>query len=442
MKEVFIKVTGLVLTLFCVFYVSFITNDSTIFASALILPLLGYFILKKDFSFFLLSFLINASFIYVFTSSYILDTNDIFIPGGDAENFYIKIIQIASGDYTFYFGRYKLFLTIVSSYYSFLNFLSIGSNSPYHFMLLSCFFGAVGNVYILKILRTILNNRQSINTFLIICFFPIILKYSTGTLREIYAYPFIFIYIYNFLKIKEGKKRYLALAMSVFFILGIRLEWVLALFSFTLFYIISGLDLVKKTKMLFLIALGSIFFVFMVINFVDFIGFDGFKNYNSEKFSRIMNDEDSLRSEYSIASKLMKFGVIGRIMLFFFALISPFPPPIIRINNSVIEPLLVSIGAIYFYLNIPIIYLSIKKSLKSAKLKKITYGFLGMIISTCLLLAFTTVGSYRHKLFLFPIFLIYIPIFNNYYSNRTKKQIYGIMFFIVLVLLISYLTLK
>ncbi len=434
----------LVTSSFSIMYAISLENDFSIINSFLILLLTGslFFRKKKLYEFYVLSFLICISFMRLFLYSYELDTGNIFIPGGDAKTFYNKVISIANGDNDYFFGRYKLFLAIVSSYYKLINFMGLGSNSPYHFILLSSFFVSVGNVFVFKISKILLSSEDAKKVFFTVILFPIILKYGTGTLREVFAYPFIFIYIYNIIKIKKTKLNYLFMIISIVFISGIRLDWLLSVFGFTVFYYIFGFKFKKRVKNIIIVSIGAVFFLFLFKMVINYIGFTGFDNYDYEKLNRIMNDEDNLRSSNSISTKLMGYGIIGRLMLFLFAIISPFPPPIIKINVSYLEPLLISLASIYYYFNLPVIYIGIKKATKVVEIKRITYGFIGMVLTTCLLLAFTTVGTYRHKLFLFPIFLIYIPLFDQFFGKRKKQKHYGIMLFVIISLLIIYTILK
>ena len=440
-KKVYL-IAPLLFSVLSIIYLSY--DDNSIINSFVLFSFLGSILFKRGklFSHFLFSYLVNVSFIFLFTQSYIQDTGEIFMPGGDAERFYKSIIDIVNGDYSYYFGRYKLFLFIVSSYYEFIIYCGIGSISPYHFILFSCFCVSLGNVFVFKIYNQFLDLKSTLNIFLIVALFPLIIKFATTTLREVYAYPFVFIYIYYFLNLKRKKIAYFYILLSIFVIAGIRLEWLLGIFSFSFFYIISGSSFKKKIQSFLLIGVISVLFLVVFNTVVNFIGYDGFDSYDLEKFKKIMNDEDSLRGKGSIANKLINYGIIGRFFLFFFTVITPFPPPIVKINQGVLEPLLISIGAIYYYYNLPIMFFTIKKMVKVIEYKKIIFGFIGMIISVSILLTFTTIASYRHKLFLFPILLSFIPLFNQFYDKKIKKDIYVIMTLIIVVFLISYFILK
>ncbi len=410
--------------------------------TSFLLFFIGVFVLfrsGKERFVFTLSFVVGIVFLPLYSQSYITDTGFPFIQGGDAQTFYEKVVDIAQGDLSQYWGRYKVFLFIVSKYYNFINFIGVGSYSPYHFFIFSIFCGAVSTTLTYLIGLKTFNYNTALKAAVITSLFPILIKYNLGSLREVYALPFFLFAIYQIIIAK--KKSSFFILISVLLVTGIRVDWGALLMVFLFFYYASGLP--QKRRINIYIKMTAFLFIILVPAIYFFInnGLLEVSYYSSEKLQHI-NEYTTNNDNSSLTGKLKKMGLTGRLLLFFYVIIVPLPPLLANYGKSIIEPLLTSIGSIFWYFSLLMIYLSVKKSYSDTKFKKFTNAFIALIFFTSTLLAFTSVGVYRHKLFIYPLSFLFLSHFTEFFNKTVRNIILMQTFVVILVLILLYTLIK
>lgn len=415
-------------------------DDITIVYTVLILIFLGFVFLGKkiNFQIFLLSFLIALSFLPLYTYSYLIDTSFPFIPGGDSQTFYEKVVDISNGDTTSLWGRYIGFLYLVSSFYKLITFFGI-STSPYHFFLFSAFCGSLSSVLVFLIGKKSFNLSVAIKASLLTMFFPILLKYSLGSLREIVALPMLLLGIYTILL--ENKKSKMFTLITIAFLSIIRLDWAIVLIIFAFFYYTAGLPIKVRGKIYFRVFILTLIFSSLAFFLVN-NGYFDISYYQGDKINEITSKTLEESNSGSLSSKLIKLGLLGRFFLFFYVIFVPIPPPIVDVKVSEIEPLLTSIGAVFWYFCVFYLFFVLKKTLRIKKYKKITIASIMMICANLLVLSFTSIGTYRHKLFIYPIAFLFLASFNQFYSRKFGRLLFFVITMVIITLFSSYLIFK
>lgn len=436
----FLTILFSMLSVISVFVLVNRNQDVTILYTTTLLIFSGFIFFGKklEFQIFTLSFLVALCFLPIYTYSYIVDTTFPFIPGGDAQTFYEKMVDIANGDATYLFGRYIGYLYIVSFFYKMIIFIGI-SSSPYHFFLFSAFCGALSSVLTFLIGKKSFSTVDGVRAALLTMFFPILLKYFLGSLREALAVPIILFGIYSVLS--ERKLSGLWVVLSFFLLSVIRLDWAATFIVFVFFYYTVGLP--KKLRLKIYSRVFVIGFLFVSLGvFLISNGYFDISYYEGDKIERITNENLGFSNAGSLSSKLINMGVIGRVILFFYVFFVPIPPPIINAKISLIEPFLTSIGAVFWYFSIFYLIFIFKKMLKIDIYRKISIATLFMIASNAAILAMTSVGTYRQKLFVYPLAFIFMVNFTKFYSRKFLGFLFFIILFIISILFVSYLIFK
>lgn len=438
----------LVFLFFCfailsLFSISVSTADFTVFNTSFILMIIGLcFGRNKTVKYlFLLAFFVNLSFISVFSYSYYLDTGLPFLPGGDSQEFVRKFIAISNGDYTDYWGRYKLFLAIYSSYYEAIKLLEIGSESPYHTFILSSFFGAFIAPLTYLIGKKLFNRDVALKAALLTVFFPLILQFNTTSLRVVVASPFMLLIMYQTIKTDLTVKSFIISLLSFAIISSIRLDWAGYIIVFLFFYYTSNLTFINLIKSYFIILIIVMILVFSYL-FIQKNGFTGFRYYSFERLLLFVSDVEGSGKSGSLSAKLVEMGILGRIILLPYVLFYPVIPPVLNSINSFIAPLLISFGSLFWWFSIPLVGFSLAKKSNDLMHRRFVSAFIMMTITVIILVAFTSIGSFRHKLFIYPIAFIYLMAFRESYSAKFKLALLVVSMTVFLGLAGIYVLLK
>lgn len=424
------------LGLISILYLSFNEGDGTILFLYFLFLIFGYIVYRGNarvfyfisfgFSLFILPFLLN---------SYLSLSSKPFIPGGDAERYYDVVLEIINGNEKNYYGRYKLFLFTVSSYYKLILYLG-GTNSYLCFFLLNLFMGANIAPLISIIIAKIYDEVLSIKTGVLTVFFPGLIIVATNSWRESFVYtPFLFS-IYCCLNIKN-----LTTLLSYFgaflFLANIRLEAAITslIFFISFKYIFVGEEqkqnksIANNRLFIFIGITSGLLFayskgLFEYLKWVDSVSLET----QMEAYNIMSNNK--IGSENSISNSLRGNGIIGKIFLFIYTLFVPLPPPVFSTVKITFYSVFNSVGAFLWYLILPFSILGLRKGSKDEKIWCFSKAIFVSIFFALLIISLTSVGSARHKYYFYPILFFY---FFYFLKNNAKETIVKYFKFIILI---------
>lgn len=389
-------------------------HDVSLFFSFLIFLLL-IFLFERAFKVnknIYLAYFVFVSVMPLYLYSFYVLTGDVYIPGGDSEKYYLRVVDIAKGDDSQLWGRYSLFLYMGKFLYQTTSLL-FDSYSYIHFSLMSCFFASLTIDPIHRTVSEIFNDSVADKTVFIWVFTPLLWYLSSGSLRDIYVYFSVLYGIFFIISfIKTSKLTFLFLSfMCLVYTANIRLDSAIFLSVF----IVSSVMLHAGKIYL------KIVFLLLFLLFSMFVLEQGlvevFKFNNSYDISYQVDAYKELRagSDNSLTTKLQGTA-LGFVILPFFTLITPFPPPLFFAESLNISDFLISIFSLFFIMTLPRFFLSSWHN----KNDKFILAFLISATFIILILSMTSVGSFRQKLYLYPI------IYSLFISCRTGLAVYKI----------------
>ncbi|EIA0804351.1 hypothetical protein ACFJZ3_002546 [Vibrio vulnificus] len=379
-----------------------------LFLLAIFMLDLGFKIEKKAY----IAYFVFVTVMPFYLYSFFLVSGEIYIPGGDAEKYYFRVLDIASGDDSQLWGRYALFLYISKLFYQLTNWL-FNSESYIHFSFLSSFFATLTIDPIHKIINNVFDKKIADKVVWFWICTPLLWYLSSGSLRDIYAY-FSVLYCIYFTScfFSNGKFKYLALSL-VFLIYTANIRLDAALFS-AIF--ISSYALLTHGKMQFklIFSVLLVLFVYLVVSkgLVE-----AFKFSNSFDLSYQVDAYKDLRAESSSGSFTSKLQgtALGLLILPFFTFITPFPPPIFFASSFNTADLLISIFSLLFLLILPRFFISSWSNIKNIFI----LSFLISLFFIIIVLSLTSVGSFRQKLYMYPIiYALCLSCGFNYFIHK------------------------
>jgi hypothetical protein len=427
-------------------------NTITQIVAFLILSLLGVIFLKRKshllfFSFFFVSIIISRLLVFEF----ILQNGTYFIGGGDDELFNelgnnLAKNQLNIEDPVFLAMPYKLYLYLLGFWIkliSIFNTNSLKSNFHYELLMLNSFFGALVTINVKKILLEIeVLTHLSFWHRLFVLFNPFVVYFSSVLLREIVLVYFIttaLIFTISDKNILIKVTILLLCFISAFLIRPASSILILIPILIALYLKIKS----SASKAVLIISFVSLMFFYFIPNLDLILGKDvGMVQAN---LLEMVSDQSQVNS---FGSKLIQSNnVFSKILVPFYVLISPIPPPII--GDFSIRSLLISLGAILWYLTviiyIPFLYSYLVKR-RYRKISNPNYN-LFVVVTMCLLIFNTLMVGYgsldpRHHLLLYSIITpIAFAGFNISEFSKFKFYYFGVLLFIIFFSL-AYLLIK
>jgi hypothetical protein len=366
------------------------------------------------------------------------ETGQPFIPGGDSQTYHATFIDMLNGSFHNFFGRYEFYLYIGWKFYGVIYFLT-SSTSYIYFAFLSLFIGANTAPLLYKVGVNRFHEKTLIYACLMTCFFPSLLQINVVILRESFIIaPFIYS-VYLSINQKSIKNTLLFVATLVF-MLNIRLE--IGGMAF-LFYILYNYVFISKNKndangiiriMLFIVALV---FSLQFINSLNDL------DYWSPKRQMAAYDQRSQESMAgaSISRSLRQGGIIGRLVLFFYCAFVPVPPHVIYF--PFLHNFLLCWGNIVWYFVLPVSVFEITKTIrKKNNISSFSLSFFVVFVSAILIISLTSLGSERHKLYLYPIIFLFFCQFVCLHSKRENLRVFTPISIVYLILIVLYLIMK
>lgn len=422
-------------------YLVYNTNEEFLAVLYTLCVFAGFFMYREKYerSFFFLSLNIALFLLPFLTYSYIQQTGHPFIPGGDAQTYYEKIREIYNGNFTQYIGRYKLYLFIGWKFYQIINVFT-NSLNPIYIVFLNLFVCANISPLLYKVGKGLFKNNVLIYACLMTSLFPMLIQVADGTWREglVYA-PFLYS-IYLSMNLKTAK--HLILFFIIFlFIINIRMEIgivsILFLISYNYFFENKNTleNREKSNKYIYgFILLGAIVYCL-------YLGLFEYLNYSNSASIEYQMDvyrekSNELSDATSISNILRNSGVIGNLILFIYTLFSPLPPPLFASQTILFHNVFISIAAIIWYFVLPFSLMGLIRNIKRENLSKITKSFLVILFVSTLIISLTTVGTARHKLYLYPIMFLY---YFDYIFSSSKRQIIKQYSIVTIVYIIAFL---
>jgi hypothetical protein len=400
---------------------SLITDEPFLLALYILFTAWGLLCYKREERFFyFLSLCAYLVFIPFLTNSYIHQTGYPFIPGGDAQGYYEKVQEMYNGYFGSYYGRYKMFLFIVWQYYRAIN-IFVQTTRPVYFCFLNMFMCANIVPVLYKIGSRYFNKKVVLYSCLLTCLYPLIIQVATGTWRDGFSYaPFLYS-IYLAMNPKNIKQ-VMVYFLIVLFLMNIRMEiGITSLVFFLTYNYVFATNLKHNRKF------NKVYLLFILLALI-FVYQTGQLNYlNYAKTSSIeyqVNAYNEKSNEYSdgssLSNKLRNFGLAGRGALCIYTLFVPLPPPVFAANTNYFHYYFTSLGAIMWYFIFPLAIVEMI-NLKNEKLVQISKPYLVTFIFGIIIIALTAVGSFRHKLYLYPIMFLYF--FSYILRQRPKARI-------------------
>jgi hypothetical protein len=359
--------------------------------------------------------------------SYINVAGQPFIPGGDAEMYYNRITSIAQGNNESYYGRYKLFLKILSSYYKVILYLG-GSISYYYFFFFSMFVGANLSPLLYKIGKGFFSEKVLISGCILTCLFPGLIQVATNSWRESLVYTPFLLSIYLAININRAKNLILYF-LTFMFLANIRLE--IGVISLTFFVLFNFVFLNKKeldwislmsSKLLLLLLLLTVIFFAFQNGLFEYLKFEKSSSlsYQMGAYTEMSNETTD---DNSISNTLRNAGLIGRFLLFFYTLFAPIPPPGFFQRSFTFYNLFISIGAIFWYFLMPIAVIGMLNNFKKYNLSSFTKSFFISFVLGIIIISLTSIGTQRHKLYLYPILFLYAYDYLEVSKSKTKAKL-------------------
>ena len=427
--------------LFALVYIIYDSKEPFLLVLYLLYIAFAFLIYKKhERVFFYLSLNTSLLFLIFLTNSYIEQTGLPFAPGGDAFNYYEVVRNMCEGDFSGYYGRYKLYLFTVWKYYEIIEFFTNTSTNYIYFFFLNIFICCNISPLLYKISTRMFDAKVVLFACVLTSLFPPLIQVATNTWREGFVYaPFLYS-IYLSLNIKKNINILLYLIVFLF-VVNIRAEIGIASLVFFILYNFIFVD--KGKKKISLLQKGMYFsiFLFMILLFYNMGLFEYFNYSNASSLEYQYNAYNDMSNEFSgnnsISNKLRNGGLVGRVLLFFYTPFVPIPPPVFATKTFDFYSFFISIGAIIWYFIFPISVISIKNGLNDLNLSRFSKSYLITFIIGIIIISLTAVGSFRHKLYLYPIFFVYF--FNYIYMQKrekVKKIFFGIIFTYLFALLI------
>lgn len=389
---------------------------------------------KKARLFFNLAFFFNVFIGVCFVFSFYNANGVPFAGGGDDQYFYdliilllgnkpLPIVFVVSADY-------KGFIYTVLEIYRFLNLLGIDDSSYYHFVLINNFVGATVPPLLYQFGNYFYKKKIVFKAALTLCFFPFITFFSAHILRDIWVAA-LFLFALKLLfhpKMNLIFKLIGGLSTIAFSIIGIRPTTGMISLATWGSYLLFGKKYIKQ-KLIFLIAS-----VIVALPLVDMLMFTLFKKsifkvadlYNT--LAQTTTDSNSLGAKIAASS-----NPIVKSVFFPIALYNPIPP----FTSNKFSYIFCDIGAVFWYFMIPV---SLYGMLFYKENKRLNYAFFFSLI-ILLMVLFITLGSFRHRLLITPIIILFYFVGNSEKTlllNRIK-YIHGT--FLVVIFLI-YFSLK
>lgn len=172
-----------------------------------------------------------------------------------------------------------------------------------------------------------------------------------------------------------------------------------------------------------------------------YLGLFEYLNYSNSASIEYQMDvyrekSNELSDATSISNILRNSGVIGKFILFIYTLFSPLPPPLFASQTILFHNVFISIAAIIWYFVLPFSLMGLIRNIKRENLSKITKSFLVILFVSTLIISLTTVGTARHKLYLYPIMFLY---YFDYIFSSSKRQIIKQYSIVTIVYIIAFL---
>jgi hypothetical protein len=435
----FLSIIGFLLTT----YTAYIIDELFLLAVYLLYIVLGLILYrnKEERFFYFLSLCAYLLILPFITNSYVHQTGYPFIPGGDAQDYYETVHEMSGGYFGNYYGRYKLFLFIVWQYYKAIN-IFVHTTHPVYFCFLNMFMCANIAPVLYKIGSRYFNEKVVWYSCLLTCLYPLIIQVATGTWRDGFTYaPFLYS-IYLAMNHKNIKQVVVFL-LIVLFLMNIRMEIGIASLAFFLIYnYVFATNLNNRKK------LNKVYLLFILLALI-FSYQTGQLNYlNYAKASSIeyqINTYNEKSNEYSennsLSNKLRNSGIAGRGALCIYTLFVPLPPPVFMANTNYFHYYFISLGAIMWYFIFPIATVEII-NFKNEKLVQISKSYLTTFIIGIIIIALTAVGSFRHKLYLYPIMFLYFFNYILRQSRNTRIALFTKIMVVYLSCFVGYLLIK
>ncbi|HCH2842715.1 TPA: hypothetical protein NKT21_001961 [Vibrio parahaemolyticus] len=406
--------TFFLIAMISVIYMVISYHDISVFFSFLIFLLFIFFIerlFKIDKKIYI-AYFVFVSVMPLFLYSFSVLTGDIYIPGGDSEKYYLRVVDIAKGDESQLWGRYSLFLYIGKILYQ-TTYLLFNSYSYIHFALMSSFFASLTIDPIHRVVSELFDRSVADKTVWLWIFTPLLWYLSSGSLRDIYVYFSVLYGIFFIISfIRTSNLWFLIFSfLCLVYTANIRLDSAI----FLAFFITSSVMLHKGKLYL------KFTFLLLFLSFLTFVVSQGlvevFKFNDSYDLSYQVDAYKDLRagSSGSLTSKLQGTA-LGFMVLPFFTLITPFPPPVFFAKYFNISDLFISLFSLLFIMILPRFFISSWHN----KNDKFILSFVLSLIFIILILSMTSVGSFRQKLYLYPI------IYSLFISCRSSHTVYKI----------------
>lgn len=436
-----ILVFSSIIGLLSLIYTIYQTDEPFLFILSILYIMGGLWLYKSNEERFFYFFSLNVAlfFLPILTHSYLQQTGSPFIPGGDAQTYYEKVMEMLRGDFSRFYGRYKLYLYVGWKFYEIINIFTT-TTSYIYFVFLNIFIGANISPLLYKVGKRISKNETLIYACLMTSLFPLIIQVTDGTWREGFIYaPFLYS-IYLAINLKNTK--YLLFFFITFlFIINIRMEVGIASLIFFILYNYVFLDKYGKTNKPYINKSISIGALIIGIMFCLYIGLFEYLNYSTsaslEYQIEAYNEASNEMSEgNSIANTLRNMGFLGKLLLFFYSLFSPIPPPAFTVPIPYFHYYFISLGSIIWYFVFPVSIFGLIKELKNKELLSFVKSLLITLVFGIGIISITTVGTARHKLYLYPLlFLFYFHTI----SNLSPKEIFKLYSKIIVVYLGGFL---
>lgn len=419
-------------------YIVIITEEFFLFFTYGVFLLLGMVFYRKqeEKMFFYLSLAVSVFFAIPLTYSYINATGSPFVIGGDAEDYYNKIIRMLQGDFSLYYGRYKMYLYIGYLFYKFVN-LFVSTTHYAYLVFLNIFFCANIAPLLYKISVQFFDKKVVLKAGFLTVLFPGLIQVAAGTWREAIVYTLFMYLVYLSLNLKL--KNIILYILTFFILANVRMEVAVVSFVFLICYnyvFVSEKNMSRMTE-------SYLYLFLVIITFFILYNYRLFEYLNSEQSSSLLYQKNAYDGEISfysetdsVTTNLRHRGFLGRILLFFYSLLAPIPPPVFAVRPVSFFNLFISIGHIMWYFIFPVSMVSIINTIKNKITSSFSKSFLVTFILGIAIIALTTVGTARHKLYLYPIVFLFFFYYNVITPNNKKRNIYfGIIVFYCICLL-------
>ncbi len=399
---------------------------------------------KKERIYFLLSLNAALFFLIFLVRSYVEVTGLPFIPGGDAHDYYVTVSKMCEGDFSTYFGRYKLFLFVVWQFYELTGIFTHSTHYIY-FIFFNLFICSNVSPLLYKITEGRFDNRIIVSACFLTSLFPPFIQVATGTWREAFVYaPFMYSV---YLSVKTKKTTDIFLFIAVFLLMvNIRAEIGIAsvLFFLAYNYFFTGRESIKVPGT----GKGLYFIFFMALLFASYQMdlFEYFKYKDSTSLDYQFNAYNEMANEHSdensIARLLRNSGLPGRACLFFYTLFVPVPPPIVAAGSDNFHSVFISAGAFIWYLVFPVSIAGIIKGFKDINLEKFSKSYFLTFVIGIGIITLTSVGSLRHKLYLYPVMFVYYFYFIYTQPQQKVFKLYMAVLIVYITVILLYVFIK